>query len=231
MTAPNLSAGSRFLVGALLSATLAVAGSAAVAQSQSQGATPQPFMELPDLVALFLPPAGTDPGTLIPWDAGTGSVSRIRWTFTGIQESPEYLEREGYPYYRMGHVVITAGGKPVYEGMFRGRQVPGAWRVTMAGPRAGPFKVEITSEIQTGWFDLDAAITLKAADWKVTSHRCSREDSPATFGTVVHEVTAPGKAPVWIQEVWNDGSGSGYSLAIIIWYFADDAGKAECITK
>jgi hypothetical protein len=221
MTAPLIRS---FLVTALISGF--TPGGGIHAQGQ-----PAPVMTLPALLALFQLPADAPDGTILGWQAGTGGDSRIRWAFEGIREAPDYQEREGFAYHRIGHLIVGQGGQPGYTMTYQGRQVPGVWRVTLLGPRAGPFQVSIMTEGDAAEMSLDLPAMLREAGWTVTPYRCRREDSPATFGTVVHRAEAPGRKPLWVQETWNFGHASGLTVAIHLLYFKDDADKAECIPR
>jgi hypothetical protein len=213
----------RWLVGTIAGLAMATAVSAQNA--------PPPVMSLPDLLGLFQVPAGASDGTIIGWDHGSGPDSRVRWAFEGIQAAPEYHEREGFPYHRIGHVVMSLEGRPAYMMTYQGREVPGAWRVTLLGPRAGPFKVVISTEGDAAAMVLDVPALLREAGWTVTPYKCSRESSPATYGYVVHLVEAPGRRPIWLQENWNFGQATGMAVGLELLYFRDDADKVECVDR
>ncbi|MFN2327061.1 MAG: hypothetical protein ABR551_14445 [Gemmatimonadales bacterium] len=192
---------------------------------------PPPVMSLPALLGLFQVPAGAPDGSILGWTTGTGGESRIRWAFEGIQEAEEYAQREGFPYHRVGLVVVSLKGQPAYRMEYRGREVPGAWRVTLLGPRAGPFKVSVATEGDAQVMDLDVPAVLREAGWTVSPYKCSRETSPATFGFVVHVVEAPGAKPIWLQEDWNFGQAIGMRVGLELLYFKDQADKVECVER
>ncbi|MFN2317325.1 MAG: hypothetical protein ABR602_11630, partial [Gemmatimonadales bacterium] len=147
------------------------------------------------------------------------------------QEAEEYAQREGFPYHRVGLVVVSLKGQPAYRMEYRGREVPGAWRVTLLGPRAGPFKVSVATEGDAQVMDLDVPAVLREAGWTVSPYKCSRETSPATFGFVVHVVEAPGAKPIWLQEDWNFGQAIGMRVGLELLYFKDQADKVECVER
>ncbi len=192
---------------------------------------PPPVMPLPALLGLFQRPAETMDGSSPGWTEGIGGDSRIRWAFEGIQEAPAHQQREGFPYHRVGLVVLDQGGQPAYTMTYQGRRVPGVWRVTLLGPRAGPFRVTVTTEGDAQEMDLDVPAVLREAGWTVSPYKCSREASPATFGFVVHVVEAPGGKPIWLQESWNFGHATGMSVGLELLYFKDDADKVECVER
>lgn len=192
---------------------------------------PPPVMPLPALLGLFQLPAEAMDGSIPGWTVGTGGDSRVRWAFEGIQEAPPYQEREGFPYHRVGLVIVSHNDQPAYTMEYRTRQVPGVWRVTLLGPRAGPFKVTVTTEGDTQEMDLDVPAVLREAGWTVSPYKCSRETSPATFGFVVHVVEAPGARPMWLQENWNFGQAIGMRVGLELLYFKDDADKVECVER
>lgn len=192
------------------------------------GAAPRPIMTFPALLGLFQQPAGTPEGSILDWDAGSGPESRIRWAMQEIRESPEFA-RGGYAYERIGHVVVELDGQPAYRMVFQGRQVPGAWRVTLQGPRAGPYQVLVSTEGDAQGLDLDMAKVLVAAGWTVEPYKCRRETEGATYGNLVHVVTPPGGRPLWLHENWNYGQASGLGIAVTLLYFRDEADKVECV--
>lgn len=192
---------------------------------------PAPVMPLPALLGLFQLPAGAMDGSILGWTDGTGGDSRIRWAFEGIQEAPEYQEREGFPYHRVGLVIVARNDEPMYTMEYRARQVPGVWRVTLLGPRAGPFKVTVTTEGDAQGMDLDVPAVLREAGWAVSPYKCSRETSPATFGFVVYAVEAPGGRPMWLEENWNFGQAVGMRVGLELLYFKDQADKVECVER
>lgn len=192
---------------------------------------PPPVMTLPALLQLFQLPREAADGSIIGWSHGTGPDSRVRWAFEGIQEAPPYQEREGFPYHRVGLVIVAHANEPLYTMAYRARQVPGAWRVTLLGPRAGPFKVTITTEGDAQGMDLNVPAVLREAGWTVSPYKCSRETSPATFGFVVYLVEAPGARPIWLQENWNYGQATGLGVGLELLYFKDQADKVECVER
>lgn len=197
----------------------------------AQQRAPAPVMPLPALLGLFQLPAGAPDGTILGWDDGSGPDSRIRWTFEGIREAPEPFQREGFPYHRIGLVVVDLNGVPAYTMTYQGRRVPGPWRVTLLGPRAGPFRVSILTEGNAEEMALDVPAVLRAAGWTVSPYRCSRETTPATFGHLVHLVEAPERKPIWLQESWNFGHATGMTISLHLLYFQDDADRVECIVR
>lgn len=190
-----------------------------------------PVMTLPALLGLFQLPGDAPDGTILGWQDGTGGESRIRWAFEGIQEAPAHTQRDGFPYHRVGLVIVDQGGQPAYSMTYQGRRVPGVWRVTLLGPRAGPFQVLISTEGNADEMVLDVPATLRDAGWTITPYRCSRETSPAVIGNVVHLAEAPGHKPLWLQESWNFGHATGLSVGLHLLYFKDDADKVECFER
>jgi hypothetical protein len=212
-------------------AALALAGMVCAGSAGAQQARPQPIMELPALLQLFLLPEGAPDGSVLGWDAGTGEASRIRWAFDGVRDAEPHQQREGFPSQRVGLVIVSVAGEPAYIGTYQGRRIPGVWRVTLLGPRAGPFRVDVSTEGDADEMTLDLPALLAEAGWSVTAYKCSRETSPAVVGHVVHTVRAPGRKPVWLHERWNWGSGTGMTVAVSLLYFQEDADKVECITR
>lgn len=218
----------RYTIRRVLPVTLTCLAVATAAPAQN---APPPVMPLPDLLGLFQLPAGAPDGTILGWLDGTGPTSRIRWAFEGIQAAPPHQEREGFPYHRVGLVIVSRDGEPAYLMDYRERRVPGVWRVTLLGPRAGPFKVTVTTEGDAQGMDLDVPAVLREAGWTVSPYRCSRESSPATYGYVVHLIEAPGRRPIWLQENWNFGHATGLGIGLELLYFKDDADKVECVDR
>lgn len=208
-----------------------VLGCALTGGLRAQDPPAPPVMTLPALLQLFQLPAGASDGSIIGWSDGTGSESRVRWAFEGIQAAPAYQEREGFPYHRVGLVIVAHSDRPLYTMEYRGRQVPGVWRITLLGPRAGPFKVTVTTEGDAQGMEFDVPALLREAGWTVSPYKCSREASPATFGFVVHLVEAPGGKPIWLQENWNFGQATGLAIGLELLYFKDQADKVECVER
>lgn len=192
------------------------------------GAAPRPVMTFPALLGLFQLPAGTPDASIHDWDVGSGPESRIRWAFPEVREAPEF-PRSGYAYERIGHVIVELDGQPAYRMVFQGREVPGAWRVTLQGPRAGPYKVVVSTEGDAQRMALDLPAVLAAAGWRVEPFRCRRETEGAVYGNVVHLVTAPGGRPLWLHESWNFGQATGLGVAVTLYFFQDEAEKVECV--
>lgn len=190
-----------------------------------------PIMELPALLELFLLPADAAPDAVLPWDAATGSGSRVRWAFAGTLQALPHQRQQGFTLQRVGHVAISIDGQPAYEVVQQQRRLPGAWRVTLLGAREGVVHVDIHSEANTEEMEMDVPRLLERAGWTVTRFRCSREASPATFGRVVHVVEAPGRRVAWLQESWDYGALNGLLTALTVLHRFDDADTVECVTR
>lgn len=210
-----------------LALALIVFPGTAAAQARSAA----PVMELPALLEMFLITADAPAGAVLPWDAGTGPASRVRWAFTGTAQAQPHQQREGHALQRVGHVAISIRGEPAYRMMHQQRSLPGAWRVTLLGLPVGAVRVEINSEGDTAEMEMDVPQLLTEAGWKVAPLRCSRETSPAVFGQVVHVVEAPGRRPAWLLEGWDYGAATGMRVAVTILHRQDDADSVECITR
>jgi hypothetical protein len=210
----------RSSLGALLVATIASTGACA------RAVTPPP-MELSALVEMFLIPSDAPDASLLAWDAGIGADSRVQWPTDGLDEAPAHFDREGLPFQRTGLVGVTSNGLPAYEVSGGQGRLPGAWNVTLRGPRAGVLRVEIANADRAEEVTIDLPGALSAAGWSVEPFRCRRETSPATFGTVVHAIAAPGKRAGWIQESWDFGVLTGLRTVITIHY--DEPVAVECV--
>lgn len=199
-------------------------------RAAAQARPAAPIMELPALLELFLLPADVAPDKVLTWDAATGPESRIRWAFAGTMQALPHQRQEGFTLQRVGHIAISVDGQPAYEVVQQQRRLPGAWRVTLLGPREGVVHVDIHSEANTEEMEMDVPRLLEGAGWTVTPFRCSRETSPAVYGRVVHVVTAPGRRAAWLQESWDYGALNGLLTTLTILHRFDDADTVECVT-
>lgn len=161
------------------------------------------------------------------WSIGAYDGSPIKWLHDGPRDTSEKADfwdfkstRWGSPYLRSGEVVITFDGQPTHH-VLNKRQVPGKWRIILAGPRAGVDAVAINNNAlsyELGW--------LPKAPYLVEDVACQSRMTEMN-GTSVYKVELPGRSRAWLGEQLSCGSG-GCSAEYILVYDREDTKRLGC---
>jgi len=171
------------------------------------------FIDLIDLVSIFLIPASlqsTAPG----WQTGAEPGSPIRWETDGIQ----WVDTRNANI-RTGEVIVTISGEPIH--ILRKYWEPNPWRITAIGPRAGIFRVEISSQINSQELQLDMEGEMDKRQIRYRIDKCDPIGA-ASSGGRLYSIQVAGKQSAWLYHEWSCGSG-GCSAFLTVLLFKEDA--------
>ncbi len=155
----------------------------------------RPFIDLWDLMTLYMIPALTPHNRALSWWTGAQPDSPIEWKTCGVEDDK-----------REGEVIVTIDGKPLH--VLKKYVEPAKWPITLAGSRSGIDQVELMSPFapfaSMGCeFDFETQLRKRRVPFKL--YRWDGRGA-ASYYERVYEIEAPHKKPVWIHHVWSCGS-------------------------
>ena len=166
----------------------------------SAGAAPkkplaQRMVDWYTLLESFALSAGSD-ATGQTWDARTEPGSPVAWVTDGIET------RKGCEIFcRDGEVIVTVNGRPTKVLRQTWQNAP--WNITLAGPRAGVDKIELSPSVMDDRFDLIGDLQERNIPVRVIA--CD-EENRNSGGTVLAKVSPAGKRPFWLLSEWSCGA-------------------------
>jgi hypothetical protein len=197
-----------------------VPSSPPVARAPSTNTTRSGTIELVELVNVLLPPARGSQ-VLGDWALAAPNPSSIRWRTKDVEGTAPAEQKAGYAYQRIGDAVITIDGKPTHQDLTP-RPVPGVWKITLLGPRAGYARVVITAWAQ------GLAPMLEGFKKELPSRHYKCNPQSAMDGNNVYLMQVPGKAPAWVDEQWSCGT-QGCLVSWDIVFTQKEADRFKCL--
>jgi hypothetical protein len=156
----------------------------------------RPSIDLFDLMALYMIP-DSESYTVQSWWTGAQPGSPIEWKTSGI----EWGEKLG-PSVRLGEVMVTINGKPLY--VLKKYVEPVSWKIRLVGAHAGVRRIEILPP--TSFVDFNLEEELRKRKILFDLYKCDPEHY-ASNGERVYRIVFPNKKPSWLHYAWSCGSG------------------------
>ena len=190
-----------------------------VARAPSTNTTRSGTIELVELMNVLLPPARGSQ-VLGDWALAAPNPSSIRWRTKDTQGTAPAEQKNGYAYQRIGDAVITIDGKPTHQDL-KPRPVPGVWKITLLGPRAGYTRVVIVAWAQ----GLGPMMEGLKKELPSRHYKCNPQG--ALDGNNVYLLQVLGKSPAWVDEQWSCGT-QGCMVSWDIVFTKKEADRFTC---
>jgi hypothetical protein len=183
---------------------------AAFAGEGKQCERKRPFIDLFDLLALYMLPASAQPGGAPSWWTGAQPDSPIEWHTSGVKDGK-----------REGEVVVTIDGKPIYAP--KGPVKPTSWVIILIGERSGIRQIDLSPRTSgfADSFDLEDEFRKRRISfelYKWDGHGW------ASHSEKIYKIEVLEKKPAWLYYVWSCGSAGCWSR-FQVFLNKDDADK------